>query len=396
MRRSLVVALGVAMLHSLAGWVMAVQPPAPPPPIQGAPTLPERGDWWLRTDPPAPNGNGVTGFQPADDLRESLACACRGHFFVGAGFYFLKPYFGGNQAFSTRFTNTTTTAESSTTTTFSEVRDFDNNPSFAPLIWIGYVTESGLGVRARWWNLSRSDDVSALNTDTTGATTITSASPGGLSFTSPGRLLEHFGTGGDQLVFKSKLKMDVWDFEATQDIQAGCWTLLLSGGVRYAHVAQNYDAFRFNSGAGGNMIFNQDSVTLLSGHSFSGAGPTVAIELARPLGSTGFSLYGNARGAVLFGCMTQHASRLAVQSGFENDGMAFNTTNFSDSDGCRSSVIPVTEIEVGAQYDRVFGVVHPFVRTGLVGQSWFGVGNASGSGGNLGLLGLTVTAGLNY
>jgi hypothetical protein len=396
MRQFQLIVLGVAILHGLVGPVAAGNPPDPPIPAQSAQSPPEAGSWLFRTEPPAPSGNAVQDFQPATELRETLACACRGHFVVGAGFYFLKPYFGGNPAFSTRVTSTATTTDSSTTTTFSEERDFDFDPAFAPLIWFGYVTQSGLGVRARWWHLTQSADASALNNDVTGATVISSAGPGGLSFSSPGHLLGHFGAGADELFFKSRLKMDVWDFEATQDIQAGGWTLLVSGGVRYAHLAQNYNAFRFNSGVGDNMIFDQDSTTLLSGHSFSGAGPTVALELARPFGNTGFSLYTNARGALLFGCTHQHASRLTVQSGMESGGMPFNTTSFSDSDSCRSSVLPVAEIEVGAQYDRAFGLLHPFVRTGLVGQSWFGAGNASGSGGTLGLLGLTVTAGLNY
>jgi hypothetical protein len=53
-------------------------------------------------------------------------------------------------------------------------------------------------------------------------------------------------------------------------------------------------------------------------------------------------------------------------------------------------------LEMGAEYSRTWGAVRPFFRTGLVAQTWFDAGSASNLDGNLGFLGLSVTAGLNY
>ena len=97
------------------------------------------------------------------------------------------------------------------------------------------------------------------------------------------------------------LQLDVWDFEADQALDFGYWTMLFSGGLRYAHLAQNYNAFLLASATNVNNgnLFNE-SGGITSGHSFNGAGPTIALEVMRKLGDSGFALYAGARGAVLF------------------------------------------------------------------------------------------------
>jgi hypothetical protein len=345
-------------------------------------------------DPPPLSWSTACPFPPGDGLDDAPGCL-GGHIAAGAGFYFLKPYFPGNPAFTLKFTDLNTAPGLSATMVSSQQQDFCYGPAFVPLIWLGFVSDGGLGIRARWWHFDESDRITAGNNDGTGATVFTSASAGGLSVSSPGYLLSRFGAGTDLMTFESNLKLDVWDLEATQDFQAGRWSVLLAGGVRYAHLSQDYNAFRFNSGPGGTSLFSQDSATLLSGHNFNVTGPTVCLEVRRPLGNTGLSLYGNGRGSMLFGYRWQQADRLTVRSG-TTAGVPFNVTSLSEFTACQDAVLPVTEVEIGAEYTRVWGRLQPFLRAGLVGQTWFGAGNAAGAGGNLGFFGLTVTAGVGF
>lgn len=338
-----------------------------------------------------------------------------GHFEAGAGVLLLRPFFTSNPAFTAKITRSSTTSGETTSNTCIAPMDFCSDLEAAPLVWLGYVSDSGLGLRGRWWQLHASSGIDALNSDTSGDTTITSATAGGLSVASPGALLKgrtfpppllalslpvgvvqfrRPPLGADALDFESNLNLQVWDVEATQDVRLGHWSLLVCGGMRYAHLSQDYNVFRFNSATNPmNSVLNQDFSTLLSGHNFSGAGPLVGIEAWRPLGFIhGLALYGSARGAILFGTARQRATLVGTTSG---DPLG-NSTTTSDSTTVRDTFLPVLELELGAQYTVEVGRLHPFLRVGVESQTWWGAGNASSMGGNLGLLGMTGTAGFDF
>lgn len=334
----------------------------------------------------APCGFGNCCMAPGEDEHEFDA-----HFVVGAGVYLLHPYFGGNPAFRTAVTSVA--PGGSPTNVAAGVTDFDYGLEPAPLVWLGYVTDSGLGVRGRWWHFDHGTDVSVTNADTSGSTVVSSASPQGVSFSSPGPLLKN-GLGADVMQFSSRLEMDVWDVEATQEWGCGGWTFLLSAGGRYVHLAQDYKAFRINQ----DLTFSrpngpQDSTALVSGHNFNGAGPTASFEARRPVFWRGLVVYGSARGSLLFGSGRDHAFLDREASG---PPPFPNTSTFKEVTGSQDDVLPILEVEMGAEYGVDVGRFHPFLRTGLVGQTWFGAGNSSGTGGNLGLLGLSATAGLRF
>src|SRR5262245_42274560 len=103
-----------------------------------------------------------------------------GRFVAGAGVYYLKPYFPGNQAYDVTVNNSTYSSGLSSTTNSSQQQDFSYAPAFAPLVWLGYVGDGGLGGRARWWHFQQGDTTTAINNnDGNNQTTITSASPRG-------------------------------------------------------------------------------------------------------------------------------------------------------------------------------------------------------------------------
>ena len=134
----------------------------------------------------------------------------------------------------------------------------------------------------------------------------------------------------------------MWDWEAIQHCQAGCWGLLFSGGVRFAHISQAYNAFR-NGKLGpvdtvpipvglttGSGRMDTDTDNLFSGHSFDGAGLTFSAEARRQFGQSGLALYGSARGSLLYGRGIQRASMTSVLTGIYdppiNEVSTFNST----------------------------------------------------------------------
>ena len=109
----------------------------------------------------------------------------------------------------------------------------------------------------------------------------------------------------------SKLRFNVLDVEATELLEYSSWHFLLTGGLRYAHISQDYSAVLAN-GAGAPLA------TLASGHNFNGAGPTVSLTGKRPIGLTNLYVFGSARGSVLFG----NAKQSAVLGGTDADSSA--------------------------------------------------------------------------
>jgi hypothetical protein len=197
----------------------------------------------------------------------------------------------------------------------------------------------------------------------------------------------------DPIVANAKLEMNVWDFEVTDEIRCDKWSLLLSGGIRYAHLNQHYDA-----------IDPLGDSFIQSSHGFNGAGPTLALEGRRHIGETGLYLYGYSRGALLFGDSKQDA-----YAGFLTNGVPSGLDGQAHS--FQHPVMPVVELELGAGWQRAMGRGVVFVQGGLVAQCWFNAGNSSRSNfdinqsddgdatpkdDNLGLIGFSLKAGVNW
>jgi hypothetical protein len=313
----------------------------------------------------------------------------------GAGIYWMQPYFTNNPAFTV--TQVTSTGPSGTPRAVTSRANLGNHMEVAPMLWLGYVSDSGLGGRVRWWHFRHGTDQGvAVGPGAPGTLTfISSAAP--MGFTA-------FADNNGQtaaLAVTSKLELQVWDAEATTSVQSGKWDLLLAGGVRYAHIAQNYNAF-VSGDSGGTA--GPITATVLSGHSFDGIGPVVALEARRALCDCGLSLYGSARGAILFGSARQTAFDAFVSG----DGSFID-----DATERRNPVVPVGELELGLEYGRCIGSSRVFSQVALVGQQWWGIGSASravntnsfgvpnpGGGSivdsDLGLLGLAFRTGVSF
>lgn len=339
---------------------------------------------------------GTDGYFPGQDDNH-------GSFVAGAGFYILRPFFNNNAAYTTTYTTLIPgVGVANTTTTNTTQQNFQDNYTFAPLVWLGYVSRSGLGVRARYWYYQNTATTTTTNdvfpTGTT-ATVITSSGTPPFFVTSgnPGSALSN-GVGQDQLQFTRSLRLNVWDMEAIQQLNSGPWSLLVGAGARYATLNQSYGATRFNPGgsnAAGTTTFDLDFETASSVNNFKGAGPMAVLEAYRTLGNTGLAIYGSARGSVLFGTHRMPMSHTQLEDG-TLAGATIGFATFDSSSLNSYGVLPVGEVELGGLYYRDIGSFRVFVRPAAVGQVWWNAGTATSRTGDLGFLGGTLAFGVQY
>lgn len=317
-------------------------------------------------------------------------------------------FFDTNPAFAQSVNVQTATVA----TTATMQTNFDWGYRFAPLVWVEYVHHDWLGIRARWWQFDCAPpDLGATNLfhPTVLATTVvSSAFPLGLGINSnPNGAAAGFN---DTLVFQSGLRVNVVDLEFTKELRGPIGWLTFSAGARYAEVKQNYDAFLLSAPAvqGASMIVT----TLLSNHEFRGAGGTISLDAGYTLGCTGVSLFCTGRGSLLYGIGRERAKLTSVTT----NPLGEETTQTLEPSATQDRVLPVGEIEIGAEYARNIGRCRLIVRAALANQIWFGAGNAAnnqtitGTGTlltvpvtqaadnhmNLGFLGLSTTVGIQY
>jgi hypothetical protein len=347
---------------------------------------------------------------PAADQRRDWNADCEPRcscFQAGVGIYYLKPYFDTNPAYARAVNNSSTTA--ATTATTQENFQWDYN--VAPLVWLEFCSADCVGLRARFWRFDDSPAAPTVsNPFTTGttATQVISAYPLGVGITSN-------PTGAaagidDQLAFRSSLQLEVYDLEVTKRFRPGPTTLAFSGGLRYARLSQTYDASLLSTPA----VALADTVRsdLTSSHDFRGIGGTFAVDVTYPIGCCGVSLFAGARGSLLYGTGRESASLLTVTT----DALGASTSQALTASQSQDRLLPVGEIELGAEFAHRLGRGWWFLQTALVNQVWFGAGNASnnetitGTGTvsgtpptqaadnhiNLGLFGLRASLGVRY
>jgi hypothetical protein len=322
--------------------------------------------------------------------------------------YLLRPYFTDNPGFTTT-TGAGTNNPAAVTTDFPWF--FKATPAFS----LGWMTESGLGLRTRYFTFHQS--AGPLRTGLTPAeldvgTTrisgpvvglptleppITFGAPGGLS-----SLATLFGAVplGDRLTFNSKLIVDSWDIEAMCNFENGLLHFTTFVGVRYLHLSQSYQglfAGSADTAPAGGVGLATEQQSLLASHNFNGAGPTTALQAKFHL-LGGLSLFGNARGALLFGTGNERASfsqTIKDPSGILLGGAASSSVN-PQFERKREYFLPVAELELGLEYGLNLSGSYAYVRSAVFHQTYFGAGSASQTDGNLGLFGVQFTLGLEY
>ena len=370
MRKKLTGILGALAL----GWFsLPASAQVPPPQVMpAAQQIPQpiQGNQPQESPPPTTNGVFPAVVVPGPVPQSGEACCNNnnianndqhhsfwsGTWSVGGGAYYLFPFFSSNPAYFT-----TTTPGGRTT---NSQHDFNNQGNGAPLAFLSYTFENGIGIQGRWFRYEGSTSTSG-NLD--GNTGISDGS--GNSLGTPG--------AGSHIDVNSQLKLNVIDLELTQKWVFGCWWLQATGGVRYAYIYEGYQ-MNVTDPVNGNASSS-------SSHTFNGFGPTISFEVHRRLWDSAFGVYGSARGSLLFGTLSENfqiTSPLVANAAGSNNS---------------TSIIPVGEVEMGGEWSHCWGRVRIFGQLGVVGQIWGNAGNAS-TGGTLatGSLGNQSTSAANF
>jgi hypothetical protein len=232
----------------------------------------------------------------------------------------------------------------------------ENQNEVTPRIWLGYVNESGLGARIRYWTF---DEGLAQDTGT-------------------------FTGGGETLVGYGMLRANTIDFEATQEIQWGRWGMNVGGGLRYGSVVQLLSTQFIYPPAPENETLNETG-------SFFGVGPTLFAEFHRPIGDGGLALVANLRGSLLFGAETN------ALTDTNNLTVPPTTTPYLAK---QDQAVGIAEIQMGLEWSKSLSQGRRvFVQALWEGQIWDGMQNSAyyyGAGQtNLGLDGFSFNIGLS-
>ncbi len=311
---------------------------------------------------------------------------------AGAGFDLVAPFVENDRA----LTLTTPLANGGTSI---ESVGFCHPVAVAPRFWLGLAAGNGWGFRTSYWHFDQSRAQSAsLDGDSPAGSAIVAASPLGLGI-STGTFVLAKGNA-DVLAVANSLNVNVLDFEATREIDAGPMFLVLSGGGRYARLAQRYLAGVVNTD---NDFLDKAEVDLLQSHQrFVGWGPTLALQGWYALGLSRLAIYGSVRGTLLFGEARQAASTTQILA----SGGTMAAYPLSDVSAYRPTVVPVAELEMGIQWSGNWRRLRPFLRTGVLAQTWLDAlststvptsgGDSANINSNLSFLGVVFQAGMNY
>ena len=196
-------------------------------------------------------------------------------FYTGFEFLFARPYIKESYQASSY----------SSVTTIMTLLPYSFDYGLSPRAWLGYVHESGAGIRTRYWqydHIGAQRSLTSTATTTLGARVDLMGNPASIATNGPGQIFE----------VANGLEMDTIDVEGTQRLDLGRTTLVLAGGLRYITMEESFRA----SITDNNVVQQQ----LAWKRQFDGVGPIAGVEMTRPLGA-GFAFVGHARGSLLFG-----------------------------------------------------------------------------------------------
>jgi hypothetical protein len=287
--------------------------------------------------------------------------------YAGLEFLFLKPHFDNGTAFLSSQNGEIANRSNAVS------HEFDYDYDLSTRIFLGYTNDCGLGFRTRYFHYDHDSSTPSVTVPAIGDIETPAIQP----YLGSGQ--HFFMDNGGASTFRagSSLELQSWDLEATSQLTF-CRSLVTVGcGLRYLLNEQRYsvDAIHAN-GHIQESLFNE--------HDFEGIGPTFSVELLRPFSCCScLSMYCNVRGSALFGESDQEFRKV--------DGTTGVTTETFARSGADDSVY-IGEIGMGLQYDR--GIFYG--RAGMEGQYWHSAGGPTTTDTDIGLLGLTLTLGLNY
>ena len=291
-------------------------------------------------------------------------------FYAGYAFVFAKPYFTDGANYVSGVTGDIPPGSGNTHDTTSVPFSYDFEVT--PRIWIGYTSRCGLGARARYWEFDHAGDavdaVVPVGTGNEGVFAVIGSPWWDIPSIQP-------QGEGIPLSITNRVELHAADFELTQQMDFCHTWVVASLGLRYASIAQSYQAE--TSG------FLGARRALSSSASMDGLGPTLALEMRRPLGRCGWGVFAEARGSALFG--EAHIRQRRVDRG---------TPSIDSFSRDAFTIVGVGELQFGVEWSRRFTSGSAILLRGAYeGQLWLGAGSPSHASGDLGFEGASVAIG---
>ncbi|OAI47308.1 hypothetical protein AYO44_09710 [Planctomycetaceae bacterium SCGC AG-212-F19] len=210
-----------------------------------------------------------------------------------------------------------------------------NGPSdhmdLSPRFTLGWVSGDGLGARVRYWFFDTAAGFGA---------TYPSNNTGTFTFTD-----------------RRNFQFDTVDLEAFKEFTFANTLLTVSGGVRYGNETTKYSR---DIVGGSDRNGTPDEILINSKVNFHGWGPTLSLEISHGLRDSGFRVYGNLRGSLLFGSTNVYLNSFDVLA----------ATNFPGVNRQSDDVVPILEGSAGIEWARCSGSAEFFVRLGVEAQVW--------------------------
>jgi hypothetical protein len=215
---------------------------------------------------------------------------------------------------------------------------------------------SGEGVRVRYWQFEQDLNAESSN------------SPLGI-----------LPPGSERITHRG-LNLFAVDIDLTQHVQARVFRVDIGVGMRIAGL----DRDRFIT----YVIPNVPDTTFAFSRDFTGIGPTMTIDVRRPIGDAGFSFVVNPRGTMLFGTVD---TAINVHDSIGLGGISTPIINIATRSDAQAYV---AEVRMGLEWSRQM----PSGREWFAHALWenqFWAGSGVGLSG-VGLTGLTLGLGTHY
>jgi hypothetical protein len=223
---------------------------------------------------------------------------------------------------------------------------FSYDYGISPRTWLGYTSDSGLGVRTRYWQYDHAAAPFQSSPFVPAQANVVSIIfPATIYSTPPNEILS----------VADDLEVHTVDIEGTQQLEIKGMSLVVSGGLRYAMMRQSTQAevINVNSGALVQALYWQ--------RRFEGVGPTVGVEVERPIGQCGLSFIGGFHGSLLFG--NKNLDRVEV-NGVGPGPPVVSLKNARE-------VLGIGELQIGVQWIRQMACgTDLFVRGTYEAQLW--------------------------
>lgn len=251
---------------------------------------------------------------------------------------------------------------------------FDYSYELSPRVWLGWESCRGGGFRSTYFRFDEAADTESV-------TAVAGSTPVFLYVYGAGGNLSRNAEAnvGEALTSNHQLKIEALDFEATQRLNWNSLRATLGGGVRIARMDQ-YTRGDVRDGAGA----LQESVS--NDLKWTGAGPTVSLQIRRALAESRLSMFGGLRGSLLMGETQQKI--------YEMKG-AF-TTELEDA-ATQHEILTAMEMSIGLQWTQSIGRYSRwFARGGYETQAWFDAGGPVDSSSTVSLDAVTFAIGMQF